>query len=130
MDQKELSRLLRLLADLIERSPTSEVDALLSGHSRLQIVGGPGNERRHPSSRRLARESGELHDIIHRLQALESREEGMHLLQGANLTKKELEAAARLMDLPVIREDDSERLMQKMVEASIGARLNSRAIRG
>jgi hypothetical protein len=35
-----------------------------------------------------------------------------------------------LMDLPVLRGDDAERLRQKIVEASIGARLNSQAIRG
>ena len=34
------------------------------------------------------------------------------------------------MDLPELRSDDSERHLQKLVEASIGSRLNSRAIRG
>jgi len=130
MGPKEVSHLLRLLAELVERCSTSDVDALLSGQARLQIDSRSANERRYSSSKRTIRGAHQLQEIIHTLQSLESREEGIHLLQSANLTKKELEATARLMDLPVIREDDSERLRQKMIEASIGARLNSRAIRG
>jgi hypothetical protein len=126
MEQKEIARLLRLLADLIERSSPGDVDALLGGRAILHIE---GSERRgHGPAKRPAPAHRDMKEIVNLLQTLESRDEGLALLR--DLTKKELEIAARIMDLPVIRDDDSERLMQKLVESSIGARLNSRAIRG
>jgi len=126
MEQKEIARLFRMLADLIERSSSGDVDALLSGRASLQIAvperRGHGAVKRPPPAHR------DMKEIVNLLQTLETRDEGLALLK--HLTKKELEVAARLMDLPVIRDDDAERLMRKLVEGSIGARLNSRAIRG
>jgi hypothetical protein len=131
MGQKEtIAKLLHRLAQMVEHSSMEELEALLEGRASLVV-----------STRRVERGDGELKKRRPRsgkdlaklgvqIRQLESRDAGLNLLLRAHLTKKELEELARLMDLPVLREDDSERLRQKIVEASIGARLNSQAIRG
>jgi hypothetical protein len=46
------------------------------------------------------------------------------------LTKTELEQIARRLSLPILKQDKAERLRDKILEATIGSRLNSQAIRG
>lgn len=131
MEQKEIARLLRAFAELIDRSSAADMESLLSGRASLQILGSSEHDKRtHAITRRPLAANRDMRETVELLQSLESRDEGIALLKNSNLSKKDLESAARLMDLPVIRDDDSERLMQKLVESSIGARLNSRAIRG
>jgi hypothetical protein len=136
MNQKEiLIKLLHRLSESLELATASEIEELLSGRAFLAI------SKENPLSRNpRKRETGlqkrdqrnlkHLGTIVVQLRRLESRNEGWSLLDRAQLTKKDLEDLARLMDLPVSREDDAERLRQKIVQESIGARLDSQAIRG
>jgi hypothetical protein len=136
MSPKEvIAKLLRRLSETLERASPGDVEELLSGQAALVISKanrGSRNSGKGDSSRERREQPNmkRLGGIVVELRRLESRDEGSGLLARAQLTKKELEDLARLMDLPVSREDDAERLKQKIVEESIGARLNSQAIRG
>jgi hypothetical protein len=134
MDQRQsLAKLLRRLAEIIERGSDEDFEAILSGQAKLvapngsvRVRGKRGADSVHLG---LSREK-ELAGLGEHLRSLESRDEGIALLRGADLQKRDLERLARLMNLPVLREDDAEKLRQKIVEHGIGSRLNSRAIRG
>lgn len=135
MDQKEkIAKLLHRLAQILERSSAAELEALLEGRASLVVSNRSGVGRRGSLDgelkKRRPRSGKDLAKLGVQIRQLESRDAGLRLLLRAQLTKNELEELARLMDLPVLREDDSERLRQKIVEACIGARLNSQAIRG
>jgi len=56
--------------------------------------------------------------------------EDQKLLDDLNLTRTEFEYLARSMDLPVSKQDNADRLREKIIGASIGSRLISHAIRG
>jgi len=132
MDHREsLPKLLRQMASTLEHASPADVDALLQGRAELVIS---GRENRRPVKSESAEDrrasSAKLDNLASQLKMLTSRDEGRNLLDRAKLTKKELERLARLMDLPVLREDDAEKLRQRILEHSIGARLNSQAIRG
>jgi hypothetical protein len=134
MDQRQvLARLLRRLAETVEHYSVEELESLLSGRAEHSILNGLDRVRRkrdsastYPSESR----QNEFREIVTQLRGLTSRNEGLSLLRELNLSKKDLERIARLMDLPVLREDDAEKLRHKIVEQSIGATLNSQAIRG
>ena len=135
MDEKgTIVKLLRLLAETVERSSRGDLEALLDGRASLMISQPHSVSHREgrpdAALSKRGRPTKNLADLVAQLRALGSREEGLNLLREGQLTKKELEALARLMDLPVPRDDDAERLRQKIVEESIGSRLNSEAIRG
>ena len=134
MDQRQsLGKLLRRLAEIVERGSDEDLEAVLSGRAELVAPNGTvrlrGKRGANSIHQGLSREK-ELVALGEHLRNLESRDEGLALLRGADLQKRDLERLARLMNLPVLREDDAERLRQKIVEHGIGSRLNSRAIRG
>jgi hypothetical protein len=64
------------------------------------------------------------------LSAATSTDAGAAILHDAQLSRSELERLARLLDLPVMKQDSVGRLEEKVIEALIGSRLNSRAVRG
>ena len=68
--------------------------------------------------------------LIAKLQEFGTREDGRRFLEASMLGKGQLEQLARLLDLPVSREDKADRLIDKIIEACIGSRLNSEAIQG
>jgi hypothetical protein len=137
MDQKQtIAKLLHRVAETLERSSSTDLEALLAGGAALVISSANSAPARREGKRKAgAKKHGQpsnkdLAELAMQVRQLGSREDGTNLLKRAELSKKELEALARLMDLPVLRDDDAERLRQKIVEESIGARLNSQAIRG
>jgi hypothetical protein len=127
-EHKALAKLLRRLAECIEGSSANDVDDLLAGRRELRIFTGIRSTARYPKSQ--GAQSRDWSVIVERLRALRTRDEGQKLLDELNLTKTELERLARFMDLPVAKQDNAERLRQKVIEASIGSRLISQAIRG
>lgn len=64
------------------------------------------------------------------LRVLDSREAGLRAVEDANLTRRELEALARHFDVPVRKDVRVPDLEELIVNVTIGARLNSQAIRG
>lgn len=118
--------LLRLIADLLDRLSPDEVDALLDGRSRLEVSGRATQSKSHRPKVKIADTSAAI-DLLREAQ---TREQAMAVLEAEGITKVVLEAVARALDLPVLRSDSVDRLRQKIVEAAVGYRINSEAIRG
>ncbi|PYV15628.1 MAG: hypothetical protein DMG21_14400 [Acidobacteria bacterium] len=132
MDKRKLlATLLRNLALCIESSSTEDIDALLAGERRLQIGPfAPGQTQPAKPKPRAPIPTRDWLAIEEKLKTLRSREEGQKLIEELALKRTELEHLARVINLPVSREDNVERLRQKIIESSIGSRLVSHAIRG
>lgn len=122
-----LASLLRRLADSIEAGSEADLQAIL-GKRSVDQKAKRGDKKSPPRSTNLA--SGELKDIVDRLLTFDSRDAGGKFLDGLHLTKANFEQLARWMDLSVQREDTSDRLRDKVIEASIGYRLRSQAVQG
>jgi hypothetical protein len=124
----QVARLLRALAALVEKSDPDEVAALL--RSRVTALSS-GVER--PTQKGIftrATAPPDLPKLAQQLRTLNSREEGHALLLEASLTRRELEKLGRLMETPIVKTDNMQRLTDRIIEASIGSRLSSAAIRG
>lgn len=128
-ERSKWATLLRLLADCIENARPADLEELLAGNGRLQIR---TDKRQEPlySSSSDASPVVEWSSIANQLRTLPSREEGKKLLSEVASSKAQLERLARAMDLPIAKYESVEQLRDKIIEASIGARLVSRAIRG
>lgn len=61
---------------------------------------------------------------------METREQGLAYLDDMGFGREALRALVAALDLPANRADNMERLRNRIVEALIGYRLRSRAIRG
>lgn len=127
-DVRTAATILRRLAELLERSSPQEVHALLKGVSRLTVAERTGSKQR-PGKRRVLA-IADLPALAGQLRERTTREEGLALLEEREMSKAELERLARVMDLPVTRDDNAEKLRDRIIEAAIGFRLRSQAIRG
>lgn len=64
------------------------------------------------------------------LTLLPNRQDAQAFLDAKYPSKKALELIARKLDIPIIRQDKVEDLRDKIVEATVGARIRSQAIQG
>ena len=117
------------------RALERDVQELPQGRERLLISNGepalqPLHSKRRNHKPASSREPRDISSVGQRLIALESRDEGLQLLSKAELGRSDLERLARQLELPVRKDDTVERLRDRIIEATIGARLSSRAIRG
>lgn len=69
-------------------------------------------------------------EVIAALTGQASRQDAQALLDAQFPSKKALEVIARRLDIPIIRHDRVEDLRDKIVEATVGARIRSQAIQG
>ena len=129
-DRNALAKLLRRLAECIENSAAEDIDVLLTGQRYLRIEPGVPSLTRTSKSKRFTTIARNWSEIANQLRTLSSRDEGQRLIEGLSLTRTELEQLARAMDLPVSKQDNAERLREKIVEFSIGSRLVSQSVRG
>ena len=61
---------------------------------------------------------------------MDNRDEGQAFLDGLRLSKLELQELAGSLDMPVSKSDTVGKLKDLVIEATIGFRLRSNAIRG
>lgn len=120
---------LRMMTKIITAMSAEELEALASGKARLTIIPVKGDHDRSASDR-IKRPNVDIEQLRSRLAVAESTDAGFSILNEARLARAELEWMARSLDLPVLKQDSVGRLEDKIIEALIGSRLNSRAVRG
>jgi hypothetical protein len=122
---------LRAVTKVISNMSEGDLEALASGKATLMLV--PTEESPGQGELAISQQERRALDYVRLrddLSAVESTEAGFTILREAQLTRSELERLSRSLDLPVTKQDSAGRLEEKVVEALIGSRLNSRAIRG
>jgi hypothetical protein len=128
MTRDGLHKALIALAECIGRSSESEVQDLLEGLRDLRI--GARQTTIRSTKHRPSIQTIDVASLRQRLDGCETRSEGNEVLQLAGVHKADLVELARLLDVPVTKSDNIERLREKVVEATVGYRLASKAIRG
>lgn len=118
-------RLAAFFASLTE----DQVEAVVAGRAKLQVVA-PGRRQKKKRGRTPTPGEAELQAVLEYLNDAPDRESGFAKLDQDIPSKAALEALARLADLPVLRRDTVQDLRQRIVEATIGYRLRSRAVQG
>ena len=126
----ETRQLLSVVMEFISRSSERDLRSLLDGTSKLEIVEKASSKSNRKAVDRPSISDGELQNVFTRLADLESREAGIELLKVRIPTRKLLEAFARRIDMPVRKDDNIDRMRERIVDQTIGSRLNSLAIRG
>jgi len=71
-----------------------------------------------------------IDDTINMLNKINSRGEGESFLISKKMNRSDLESIARRMDIPLSKKDNITKIIQKIIEGTIGFRLNSQAIQG
>lgn len=125
LNGNDTSRLLKIFATFVEKSTPQELSSLLSGKAGLTLI---SKDRKSLTEKKNS--DIDIEDLVKKLETLDSREAGENMLASIGLPRRELEKLGRHLKIPVLKTDNIERLFEKIIENSIGARLNSVAIRG
>lgn len=117
----------RRISEALDGLPTDELQRLSDPQYTLEIRA-VRRRSKEESTNNVSSEEAKV--VIETLTALSSRQEAQALLDSRFPTKKNLEAIARRLDIPIVRQDKVEELRDKIVEATVGARIRSQAIQG
>ena len=133
-----LAQVLHQVAKFVDSLSDEELTHLAKGTARLsiQLAEKPGQGE--ASSRRRKSQDASAwpfsedppEQVASDLRSSSSREDGYKLLEKYCPTKASLQTLARHLDLHVLRDDDATMIRDKIVEATIGFRLRSNAVRG
>lgn len=127
MDSREL--IVKILSDLT-REITSLSDEELKKVSDGEYLISLAVKPRARSTRSEDISETDKQNIVSDLGQAETREDGIQVLEDALKNRKELESLAKFLDVSVLKQDKVEYIREKIVEATIGARLRSQAIQG
>lgn len=124
MTQKsDVLEILSLLISFIDHATDDDL-------KRLKSVLVSGSEKGKGVRKASPQKKNNWASLATRLLELATRQQGLDVLAKADLTRKELEGFAKSYDVHVIKTDSAAHISEKIVEAFIGARLSSQAVRG
>lgn len=120
------AEVLRRISNFLRTLTDDQIDDLITGKIKLTLTVNPERRARSPKS---SRAKPDVTRIRQELMGMQTREEGTALLDSLSLTRYSLQEIAVAMDLPAPKTDTVDRLKDRIVEATIGYRLRSNAIR-
>lgn len=111
---------------LLESLTEEEIVLLESGQATLELRVNPKSLKKESP----ADEEAQMAEVRSKLATLRNRDEGSRLLREALPTKTKLQRFVKTLDLGYHKDEPAERLIEKIVEATIGYKLRSRAVTG
>ncbi|MND60245.1 hypothetical protein D3C80_514680 [compost metagenome] len=124
---KDLSRLLRLIADISETDQPELIGFVYNSVKSARNEFGKRKKAHVDPSEKLPVLSN---DEIMRLEGFENREDLSAHLKDTYQRKADVEAVARALKISINKASNYEETIEKIIDASIGYKLRSRAIRG
>ncbi len=129
MSQSEINILtvFRRLSNALDSLSADELNRLSDPQYSVEIR---AIRRRSKEETNSISSDANVEDIIKKITALGSRQDAQVLLESQYSTRKSLELIARRLDIPIAKQDKVEVLRDKIIEATVGARIRSQAIQG
>ncbi len=127
-DKDVFVAILRDIARQINAFDESDFAEVIAGNAKLQLS--IQDSRRTSQSKREKLTEEESQEVVEALKKLSSREEGLELLGEHAGSKEELNKIARVLDIPIKKGEQVDLLRSRIIESTIGYRLNSAAIKG
>lgn len=123
-----IATILRRLAKEIESLSDDELKCLADQPARLLAPQAP--QGRSALAKQTGLDGFDAASLVNSLRELSSREAGLALLQEKVKGKERLVKVAKVLDLPITNRLTTEQVLDKVIEATIGFRIRSAAIRG
>jgi hypothetical protein len=125
-DVDRSAEILRRVSNFLRNLTEAQIDDLIEGRAKITLSGNP--RRAQPAKARSSSKE-DVERIINELASKSTRAEGVALLDSLGLTRASLRDIALAMKLPAPRTDTVDDLKDRIVDATIGYRLRSDAIR-
>lgn len=129
MSQAEINivTIFRRIAEAIDSLSEDEIRRLSDPQYEVEVR---AIRRRSKDEIATPQESINIEGVIMEIIGLATRQDAQVYLDTKYSSKKLLELIARRLDIPIIRQDKVDVLRDKIIEATVGARLRSQAIQG
>lgn len=129
MSQAEINiiTIFRRIAEAVDALSEDEIKRLSDPQYEVELR---AVRRRSKDELAKPQEPINVEEIIRELTNSANRQDAQAYLDSKYSSKKLLELIARQLDIPIIRQDKVEFLRDKVIEATVGARLRSQAIQG
>jgi hypothetical protein len=125
-DVDRSAEILRRVSNFLRSLTEAQIDDLIEGRVKITLTGHPSRAQ---SAKARSSSEEDVERIISELTGKSTRAEGIALLDNLGLTRASLRDIALAMKLPVPKTDTVSELKDRIVEATIGYRLRSDAIR-
>jgi len=119
--------LLRQVAKAVESLTEDEKSALVSGEASLRVS---VESKARPRRVQPPTDETDIFTLRERLVSCQTREEAERIIEELSLSKTALRQIARALELPHQKDDSVSRLVERIVESTVGFRLRSQAIQG
>ncbi|MBE7567998.1 hypothetical protein HER14_07585 [Acidithiobacillus thiooxidans] len=123
----QFPNVLRRLVDAVERLSEDDLSKLGDESYSIEIR---LTRKRNKDDAITPIQEVDLANVIEKLTNFPSREDAQQFLDANFSTRKSVELIARKLDIPISRQDKVEILRDKVIEATVGARVRSQAIQG
>ena len=123
-NQEAILFVLKRVTSLVSKLSDDDLKDLLDGKISIGLLGKENNKKR---DKEIVDEKS-IQEYVSQLRTSDEREKGTDLLNKKNITKSFLKRLAKQIDIPVSHRDNVEILKEKIIEATIGYRLRSKAI--
>jgi hypothetical protein len=130
MESADIADIADILESLARAIRASDRQQLRTLRERVASLSSRNGWEAKPRSKGVPIDRKRLGTTHKKLVAARTREDGLALLETEDLTRAELVALAKAADVHVTKSDGVSRIEEKLVEALIGSRLSSEAIRG
>lgn len=119
--------LFRQVAKVVESLTEEEKAAIVSGEASLRVNVEPKTRpRRAPQST----DGTDIVALRARLDSCQSRDDAERIIEAMSLSKAALRQITKAFELPNTKDDSVDRLVERIVESTVGFRLRSQAIQG
>ncbi|WP_143111707.1 hypothetical protein [Paenibacillus sp. BC26] len=120
-----MAKIYRLFAQTLSEMSDEEFHDLLEGKGKLKFV--PGNKAVKEKVEKVS--SAEVGYIVEKLLIADTREMAREYLVEQHLSKNDLIKLTVVLDIFVNKSDGKDKIMEKIVESTVGARIRSKAIK-
>lgn len=118
---------LRRLADAVGRLSEDDISKLADESYSIEIR---LIRKRNKEDVITSTQEVDLAYVVEKLTGFPSREDAQQFLYTNFSTRKSVESIARKLDIPISKQDKVDTLRDKVIEATVGARVRSQAIQG
>ncbi len=129
LEKDVVAAVLRKVADAIKNLDARDWGSVVEGNFKLEISV-PLARESHPESEAGALSESDLADIARMLNEAASRDAGQAVLDARSPSKDGLLQLARHLDVRAQKRDPNDKIRDRIIEATIGFRLRSRAVQG
>ena len=127
--KRQLVSLLRDFAREIQAMDDSQIERILAGELRIEVRVPEKSAAKTPEEKAQCSDH-EIDLLRQALQRADSREQAGVLIDQYLHSKADMIRFARILDIPAPQKTSSKNLKNRLVEATVGYRLRSAAIRG